>query len=67
MARSCLGLVSAFLVMSRCCFGDVSVMSPSCLGRLSVVSRSYLRDVSVLVLCCLVDVSGFHGDVSVLS
>ena len=33
---------------------------------LSVVSRSCLRDVSVLVLRCLGDVSGCHGDVSVL-
>ena len=33
---------------------------------LSVVSRSCLRDVSVLVLRCLGDVSGYHGDVSVL-
>ena len=33
---------------------------------LSVMSRSCLRDVSVLVLCCLGDVSGCHGDVSVL-
>ena len=33
---------------------------------LSVMSRSCLRDVSVLVLCCLGDVSGRHGDVSVL-
>ena len=39
-----------------------SSCSRSCLGRV----WSYLRDVSVLVLCCLGDVSGCHGDVSVL-
>ena len=49
VSRSCLCL---FLVMSRCCFGVVSVMSPlmsrSCLGRVSVLSRSCLGLVLVL-------------------
>ena len=66
------------LICILCTFGQTSVAvarmstddasklksscSRSCLGRV----WSCLRDVSVLVLCCLGDVSGCHGHVSVL-
>ena len=49
MSRSCLCL---FWVMSRCCFGDVSVMS-SCLCVGSVMSRRCFGDVSVMSQSCL--------------
>ena len=45
---------------------DASRLKNSCSRTCLAVSRSCLRDVSVLVLCCLGDVSGCHGDVSVL-
>ena len=56
MSRCCFGDVS---VMSRCCFGDVSVMSRCCFGDVSVIARSGLGRVSVLSL-------SFLGKVSVL-
>ena len=72
MSGSCLGRVSVLSwsclvsVMSRCCFGDVSVMS-SCLCVGSVVSRCCFGDVSVMSRSCLGRVSvlslSFFGDV----
>ena len=56
MSRRCFGDVS---VMSRCCFGDVSVISRCCFGDVSVIARSGLGRVSVLSL-------SFLGEVSVL-
>ena len=52
MSRSCLGRVSvlslSFLVMSRCCFGVVSVGD---VGDVSVMSRWFVSVVSRSCLC----------------
>ena len=68
MSRSCLGLVSVVVswsclgvvsVMSRCCFGDVSVMS-------RVVSRSCLCLFLVMSRCCFVAFLVVFWDLSVM-
>ena len=52
--------------MARMSTDDASKLKSSCSGSCLGRVWSCLRAVSVLVLCCLGDVSGCHGDVSVL-